>query len=133
LKDLDLRQNSIKLAIKIAFKEMPDGIKVIDKNGLQKPNVRMRSSEYIQVENLDFSSMLDQKARISKALDAYFEENIRRHQPESWFDIDRTKLGFQIPFSRIFYDHSPAKSKDSIIPRLEELMDKQLGWIRNGE
>ena len=133
LKDLDLRQASIKLATKIAFKEMPDGEKVIDKNGLQKPNVKMRTSEYIQVENLDFSSMSDQKTKISKALDAYFEENIRKHQSESWFDIDRTKLGFQIPFSRIFYEHLPAKSKDLIIPRLEELMDKQIGWIRNGK
>jgi type I restriction enzyme M protein len=92
----------------------------------------MRTSEYIQVENLDFSSMSDQKAKISKALGTYFEENIKRHQAESWFDIDRTKLGFQIPFSRIFYEHLPAKSKDLIIPRLEELMDKQIGWIRNG-
>lgn len=131
LQELGLRQATIKLAAKIAFKEMPEGEKVIDKNGLPKPNVKMRTTEYIQVENLDFSSMSAQKEKIQKALEAYFELNIRKYQPESWFDIERTKLGFQIPFSRIFYEHLPAKSKDSIIPRLEELLAKQLEWIRN--
>jgi type I restriction enzyme M protein len=124
---------SIKLAVKAAFKEMHDGENVIDKNGSPKPNVKLRSSEYVQIDNLEFSTMDEQKEIIAKALDLYFEKNIRKHQPESWFDIDRTKLGFEIPFSRIFYNHSPAKSKDSVIPRLEELMDKQLGWIRNGK
>ena len=133
LKELKLSQASIKLAAKISFKEMQDGEIVVDKGGLKKPNSKLRSSEYIKVDNLDFSSMSDQKIVIAKALNLYFEKNVKQHQPESWFDIDRTKLGFEIPFSRIFYDHSPAKSKDSIVPRLVELMDKQLGWIKNGK
>ena len=64
----------------------------------------------------------------------YMEKNVLPYAPDAWIDEKKTKIGYEIPFTREFYKYvAPRKSEDifSHLKELEakenELMNKILG------
>ena len=62
------------------------------------------------------------------------EKNVLPYTPDAWIDEKKTKIGYEIPFTREFYKYvAPRKSEDifSHLKKLEakenELMNKILG------
>jgi type I restriction enzyme M protein len=41
--------------------------------------------------------------------------------PDAWIDRDKTKVGYEIPFTRHFYVHQPQRSLDEIDRELYEV------------
>lgn len=67
-------------------------------------------------------------------IEEYMEKNVLPYAPEAWIDEKKTKIGYEIPFTREFYKYvAPRKSEDifSHLKELEakenELMNKILG------
>lgn len=53
---------------------------------------------------------------------AYFEREVRPHLPDAWIDESKTRLGYEIPFTRHFYQYKPLRPLAEIeadIRRLE--------------
>ena len=44
----------------------------------------------------------------------YFEREVRQHVPDAWIDHDKTKIGYEIPFSRHFYKYTPPRPLEEI-------------------
>jgi type I restriction enzyme M protein len=40
---------------------------------------------------------------------AYFEREVLPHVPDAWLDETKTKKGYEIPFTRHFYEHAPLR------------------------
>ena len=40
---------------------------------------------------------------------AYFERELLPHAPDAWIDDEKTKVGYEIPFSRHFYVFKPPR------------------------
>lgn len=67
-------------------------------------------------------------------IEEYMEKNVLPYAPDAWIDEKKTKIGYEIPFTREFYKYvAPRKSEDifSHLKELEakenELMNKILG------
>lgn len=58
---------------------------------------------------------------LTEDVDTYFEREIKPFNPEAWIDKKKTKIGYEIPFTRLFYKYeAPEKSKD-IAKRISEI------------
>ena len=65
-------------------------------------------------------------------IDEYFACEITPHVPEAWIDRDKTKIGYEIPFTRYFYVYTPPRPLADIDAELRELesqIQKLLGEV----
>ena len=53
----------------------------------------------------------------------YFEREIKPHVPDAWIDESKTKIGYEIQFTRYFYKYTPPRSSDEILKEIKELKD----------
>jgi type I restriction enzyme M protein len=40
----------------------------------------------------------------------YFEREVKPHVPDAWIDESKTKIGYEIPFTRHFYKYQPLQT-----------------------
>lgn len=53
-------------------------------------------------------------------IDAYFEREVIPYNPNAWIDKKKTKVGYEIPFTRTFYEYKQVEPSDVIAKRIEE-------------
>lgn len=54
-------------------------------------------------------------------VDEYFKKNVFPYNPHAFIDDSKTKIGYEIPFTRIFYKFVEPKSSDEIFNEIKEL------------
>ena len=54
---------------------------------------------------------------------AYFEREVKPYVTEAWIDGSKTKIGYEIPFTRQFYEYVP--------PRPLEMIDAEIGVLES--
>ena len=57
----------------------------------------------------------------TEEIEAYMERNVYPYAPDAWIDEKKTKIGYEIPFTREFYKYVAPRSSADIFARLEEL------------
>ena len=95
-----------------------DGKPVL-KKGKPQPDTKLRDTETIAW---------------SEDVQAYMEKNVYPFAPDAWIDESKTKIGYEIPFTRQFYKYVPPRSSEEIFEELkalgaeeEQLMKEILG------
>lgn len=58
---------------------------------------------------------------LTEDIDAYFEKEIKPFNSESWIDKKKTKVGYEIPFNRLFYKYEKPEKTEEIALRIKEL------------
>lgn len=53
-------------------------------------------------------------------IDAYFEREVKPYNPEAWIEKNKTKVGYEIPFTRYFYKYVAPEQSDVIAERIVE-------------
>ena len=53
-------------------------------------------------------------------IDEYFEREVIPYNPNAWIDKKKTKPGYEIPFTRTFYEYKQIEPSDVIAARIEE-------------
>lgn len=72
--------------------------KLVLKNKKVQPDSSLRDSEDIPLK---------------EAIDAYFEREIKPFNTDAWIDKSKTKVAYEIPFTRLFYKYvAPEKTED---------------------
>lgn len=51
----------------------------------------------------------------------YFESEVKPHVPDAWIDESKTKVGYEIPFTRQFYKYTALRSSHDIMAEIKEL------------
>ena len=51
---------------------------------------------------------------LAEDIDAYFQREVLPHVPDAWIDAEKTKVGYEIPFTRLFYKYQPPRSLSEI-------------------
>lgn len=51
----------------------------------------------------------------------YFEREVKPHVLDAWIDESKTKVGYEIPFTRQFYKYTKLRSSDEIMAEVKEL------------
>ena len=54
-------------------------------------------------------------------IDRYFEKEVKPYNAEAWIDKSKTKVGYEIPFTRYFYKYEAPESSEEIEKRLSVL------------
>jgi type I restriction enzyme M protein len=69
---------------------------------------------------------------LNEDVDAYFAREVLPHVPDAWIDHDKTKIGYEIPFTRHFYVYTPPRllaEIDAELRDLESQIQKLLGEV----
>ena len=51
---------------------------------------------------------------LKESIQAYFEREVLPHVPDAWIDESKTKVGYEIPLNRHFYQYEPPRSLEVI-------------------
>lgn len=85
---------------------MEDGKVVKDKKGNPKSDSKLRDYERIP---------------LGVNVDEYFEREVKPHLPNSWMDREKDSIGYEINFTKYFYQYKPLRSSEEITKDLLEL------------
>lgn len=58
---------------------------------------------------------------LAEDIDAYFEREVLPYAPDAWIDKKKTKVGYEIPMTRYFYEYQEPESVEEIAVRIHEL------------
>ena len=70
-----------------------------DRNGNPEPDPELRDTETVPLK---------------ESIQAYFEREVLPHVPDAWIDESKTKVGYEIPLNRHFYQYEPPRSLEVI-------------------
>lgn len=60
----------------------------------------------------------------------YFEREVKPYNPESWIDESKTKIGYEIPFTRHFYKYIPPEKTEVLERELLEIEEDLMKSLR---
>ena len=58
---------------------------------------------------------------LSEDIDAYFKREIKSFNQDAWIDKKKTKVGYEIPFTRLFYKYEAPEKSEDIAKRISEI------------
>jgi len=62
-------------------------------------------------------------------IDEYMRREVLPHVPDAWVDETKTKIGYEIPFTRHFYEYVPPRPLAEIEQEIKELEDEIRGML----
>lgn len=84
----------------------------------------------------DASKRDTENVPLDEDMDAYFEREVKPYNPDAWIDHDKDKVGYEIPFTRTFYEYKMLPPAAEIAAKIEErekvLMGKLEALFGNG-
>ncbi len=94
---------------------------VIKSKGQPKPDTSLRDYENIPFLKIDADGNL-----VPQTIEAYFDEEVLPHLPEAWIDHSKTKIGYEINFTKYFYEFKPLRPLANIKADILALEEKTL-------
>ncbi|WP_010650442.1 type I restriction-modification system subunit M [Oceanobacillus massiliensis] len=58
---------------------------------------------------------------LKENIDAYFKREVLPFNPDAWMDRKKDRIGYEIPFTRLFYKYTPPESSEIISERIKML------------
>ncbi|MFI7583157.1 N-6 DNA methylase [Kocuria sp. M1N1S27] len=83
-----------------------DAIPVTDPKGRPEPDTSLRDTELVPLR---------------EDVQEYFEREVLPFVPDAWIDESKTRIGYEIPFTRLFYVYEPPRPLEEIDAELEQL------------
>ena len=68
--------------------------------------------------------MNDKDGNMKEDIQEYFKREVLPYSPDAWIDESATKLGYEIPMTRYFYEYSEPESIETIEGRISDLKKK---------
>lgn len=101
-----------------------------DRKGNPKPDTKKRDTENIP---FTYGGNTDGEAGRDATIKQYFEAEVLPHVPDAWIDEKKTKVGYEIPFTRHFYKYVPPRPLAEIDADLEKQVAKIMDLLREVE
>ena len=64
-------------------------------------------------------------------IDAYFAREVLPYAPDAWIDKSKTKVGYEIPMTRYFYEYQKPEKSDDILNRIISLENEISATLQN--
>ena len=107
-----------------------DGNVVTDKKGNPKPDPKLRDTENVP---FTYGGNTAGEAGAKATITKYMLEEVLPHVSDAWVDDKKTKVGYEIPFTRHFYKYVPPRLLAEIDADLEAQVAKILNLLREVE
>lgn len=88
---------------------------VVDADGKQVPDSNLRDFENVPLKD---------------DIDAYFIREVLPHAPDAWMDRDKDKVGYEISFTKYFYEYTPLRTTTEIAAELLALDEETENLLR---
>jgi type I restriction enzyme M protein len=90
---------------------------ITDRKGNQKADASLRDNENVP---------------LTEDIEEYFDREVLPHVPDAWIDHSKTKVGYEINFTKYFYKYKPLRSLEEIrtdILKLEEEVFNEMSSV----
>ena len=105
----------LKKAILNALSERDENAEICtNRNGDPEPDTQLRDYENVPLK---------------EDIQTYFEREVLPHVPDAWIDESRTVKGYEISFTRYFYEYKPLRPLDEIRAEILALEDELDGML----
>ena len=81
----------------------------VDAKGNPEPDTELRDYENVPLK---------------EDIKEYFEREVKPHVPDAWIDESKTKVGYEIPFTRHFYKYTPLRPSAEIAREIMEMEEQ---------
>ena len=88
--------------------------KLVLKKGRKEPDTNRRDTENVPLK---------------ENIDEYFKREVLPFAPDAWIDKNKSKVGYEIPFTRYFYKYEAPKPSDEIMVEIMELTTELSGSL----
>ena len=131
LAQLGFTGKELALALKSISSTDPAAEPVFGKKGKVEADGDLRDTENIQLPT-GFISLSDESKNlhIRKLAEEYLAKEILIYVSDAWIDHSKTKIGYEIPFTRQFYSYQPPRQVDEIRIEIESLEQEIQGLMR---
>lgn len=106
---------------------------VTNKNGEPKPDPSLRDYENIpflvQTGNESLVRTGQALSLSHQTIEEYFEREVKPHLSDAWIDESKTKVGYEINFTKYFYEFKPLRSLEEIKSEILVLEERTAGKI----
>ncbi|WP_258100622.1 type I restriction-modification system subunit M [Marinoscillum pacificum] len=114
-KEMKLNASELK-AILEALSERDETAEICrDKKGDPEPDPQLRDTEMIPLK---------------ESIQTYFEREVLPHVPDAWIDHSKTKVGYEIPLNKHFFQYEPPRDLELIEEELKDLEKDILGLLK---
>lgn len=86
-----------------------NGNVIRNKKGKPEPDISKRDTEDIP---------------LTEDIETYINREVLPFNPDAWIDKSKTKIGFEIPFTRLFYKYESPESSKDIAQRIKNLEER---------
>jgi type I restriction enzyme M protein len=103
---------------------------VTDRRGNPKPDPKLRDTE-----NVPFTYDGNDRGAVGsdQVIKSYVESELLPHVPDAWVDHTKTKIGYEIPFTRQFYKYVPPRPLYEIDADLNKIVGEILVLLNEVE
>lgn len=113
--DVDLNSPLLK-AILSALSEKDETADIcVDSKGKPEPDTDLRDTENVPLK---------------EDIHEYFEREVKPYVPDAWINESKTKIGYEIPFTRYFYKYQPLRPSEEIAKEIKELEESIQGKLK---
>jgi type I restriction enzyme M protein len=86
-----------------------------DRDGNPEPDADRRDTESVPLK---------------ESIEQYFKREVLPHVPDAWVDESKTKIGYEIPFTRHFYRYEPPRPLELIETDIKKLEGEMLDLLK---
>jgi len=79
---------------------------------------------------LDTSKRDHERIPLTVDIEEYFDREVKPHLPDSWMDESKNKVGYEINFTKYFYQYKPLRSLSDIIQDLLKLEEESENLLK---
>jgi type I restriction enzyme M protein len=124
----------IKQLVKLSQVTDPEAPMITNKKGEPEPDTDLRDTETVPLPQVDYPWVADPSSRLAddahrNAVEEYMKEEVLPWVSEAWVDHTKTKIGYEIPFTREFYVYLPPRPIEEIDAEIEDLESEILALL----
>jgi len=95
----------------------------LDENGnvIKKNNKPVVDTDKRDTENIP----------LKEDIEEYFKREVIPYNPHAWIDKTKTKVGYEIPFTRHFYKYTPPEKSDEIAKRIMDIESELMSSLKS--
>jgi type I restriction enzyme M protein len=117
--------------------QLSDGPIVTNTKGDPEPDPGLRDNENIPLPDQTDTFDEDPAERLAgetcrQAINDYVDAEVLPYVPDAWVDHAKTKIGYEIPFNRLFYTYTPPRPLAEIDAEIKAL-DDEIRTLMGGE
>ena len=91
---------------------------ITNTRGKKQPDTALRDTERV---SFTYGGNIQGDGGRQETLQAYFDAEVKPYVPDGWVDEKKTRIGYEILFTRFFYRHQPPRPLDEIDTELHEV------------